>query len=187
MDEGRQAAGAALANEILTHVLAGTKSFAEVMKEYIERGPEGVSWLCFLGGFATCILGVLGVFNVFAIVMEPLEYLVNAYQMMFGLTACVLEAPQDWVNKSQRLMKAQKFVYEFAKFLTTKGGRGLFYLFQGSLDLSLNSISLTLVVGCYMCVIGILCIAMQFGFKPDALFDQSAAAPRRADAYIHVT
>eukprot|EP00930_Biecheleria_cincta_P076922 TRINITY_DN64155_c0_g1_i1.p1 TRINITY_DN64155_c0_g1~~TRINITY_DN64155_c0_g1_i1.p1 ORF type:complete len:189 (-),score=32.89 TRINITY_DN64155_c0_g1_i1:30-596(-) len=188
MDEGRQAAAAALAKELTGHALAAGKDFTDTMTEYIQKGPDGVSWLCFLGGMATSVLGLLGLINIFDAVVEPLAYLVNIYQMFFGLTACVLEAPKDWIGKSQKLKRAQEFIHEFGRFLTTMGGRGLFYLFQGSLDISLNStISLTFPVGCYMCVLGVLCIAIQYGLKPDALFDRSAAVPTRNDDYIHVT
>lgn len=52
--------------------------------------------------------------------------------------------------------------YEYAKFLTLLWGRGLFYLFQGSLALVQFSL-LYAVVGVYMFVMGILCIAMWKG------------------------
>lgn len=122
MDEGRQAAAAALAKEFTGHAMSAGKDFAETVQEYIQKGPDGVSWLCFLGGMATSILGFLGFFDIFDAVVEPLAYLVNAYQMFFGLTACVLEAPKDWIDRSEKLKKAQEFIHEFARFLTTMGG-----------------------------------------------------------------
>mmetsp|Transcript_78585 Transcript_78585/g.138519 ORF Transcript_78585/g.138519 Transcript_78585/m.138519 type:complete len:191 (-) Transcript_78585:97-669(-) len=188
LNENQRSAAVSLAQEFSSNALTATKDMAIVMREYIQRGPEGVGWLCFVGGFATGVLGLLGFIDIFDLLLDPLEYLVNAYQMAFGLTVCVIEAPPEWVDKSEKLKKAQRFIREFAKFLTTFGGRGLFYLFQGSLDLALNSVSLTFFVGCYMCCMGVLCIAMQYGFKPDfSAFSRPASAPTRADDYIHVT
>ncbi|KAF4758490.1 hypothetical protein FOZ63_023997, partial [Perkinsus olseni] len=52
--------------------------------------------------------------------------------------------------------------YEHAKFLTLLWGRGLFYLFQGSLALVQFTL-LYAIVGVYMVVMGVLCIAMWKG------------------------
>ncbi|KAF4728655.1 hypothetical protein FOZ62_016965, partial [Perkinsus olseni] len=56
--------------------------------------------------------------------------------------------------------------YEHAKFLTLLWGRGLFYLFQGSLALVQFTL-LYAIVGVYMVVMGVLCIAMWKGYQPD--------------------
>merc|ERR1712222_213065 len=116
--------------------------------------------------------------NIFDVLFEPLEYLISMYQLMFGLGTCIIEAPQEW--GSNNVAKIQKFIHEHAKFLTTFGGRGLFYLFQGSLVLSLGDMFLSIVIGCYMFLLGVVCIAMQYGFLKDARGDH------RGD-YIHVT
>eukprot|EP00933_Yihiella_yeosuensis_P028319 TRINITY_DN22133_c0_g3_i1.p1 TRINITY_DN22133_c0_g3~~TRINITY_DN22133_c0_g3_i1.p1 ORF type:complete len:197 (-),score=42.96 TRINITY_DN22133_c0_g3_i1:170-760(-) len=167
-NENQKAAAVALAKEIGSNALTAAGDISSVMKNYIQRGPEGVGWLCFIGGLITCLFGFLGLFDIFGVLVDPLEYVINAYQMAFGFTVCVIEAPQEWVEKSPRLEKAQKFIFEFAKFLTTFGGRGAFYLFQGSLALSITSMaSLSFILGFYMSGLGVLCIAMQYGFKPD--------------------
>lgn len=149
-----------------------------------------MSWLCFVGGFMTFVFGAIGMVNIFGALFAPLYYLVNAFQMLFGLATCIIEAPGEWVHKSPQLKKAQGFIYEFSKFLTTFGGRGLFYLFQGSLAISLTGMSLQFLLGCYMFFVGALCIATQFGVGPEPMSGgppeghHSAAASR--GAYIKI-
>ncbi|CAK9104262.1 unnamed protein product [Durusdinium trenchii] len=166
MDESQANVAFTLAKEFSTSALTTTMDMAGKVKDYIQRGPEGVGYLCFVGGAASVFLGLLGFLDIAGILMSPLQYLVNAYQTGFGLVVCVLEAPPEWLSNA-RLAKAQRFIHEFAKFLTTFGGRGLFYLFQGSLDLSLDTYSLTWLVGCYMCCMGGVCIGMQYGLLPE--------------------
>merc|ERR1719277_2009459 len=120
-----------------------------------------------MGGLVTFAFGVLGFIDIFDAVLDPLYYLVNAYQMLFGLATCIIEAPREWVREHAKLQRAQAFIYDFAKFLTTFGGRGLFYLFQGSLALSLTGISLQFLLGCYMVFLGLICIAAQYGLRMD--------------------
>eukprot|EP00435_Cladocopium_sp_Y103_P064151 s469_g25.t2 len=170
--------------ELSASALTTTMDMAGKVKEYIQRGPEGVGWLCFVGGAASVFLGLLGFLDIAGILMSPLQYLVNAYQTGFGLVVCVLEAPPEWLGSNARLEKAQRFIHEFAKFLTTFGGRGLFYLFQGSIDLSLDTYSLTFLVGCYMCCMGGVCIGMQYGLLPEYHRDRD---PVQANDYIHIT
>jgi hypothetical protein len=70
------------------------------------------------------------------------------------------------------LVTAQTFIKTHAKFLTTEGGRGIFYLFQGSIMMVLEkfSIELSLFLAIYMFFLGTLLIAMQYGFDPAPWF-----------------
>merc|ERR1712129_76980 len=107
--------------------------------------------MCFMGGAVTIVLGMAGLLNVFAAIIEPLTYVINAYQLVFGIVTCIIEAPQHWTHNNPRgkLRRAQGFIYEFAKFLTLFGGRALFYLFQGSIAVTLPKAFLSLVLGFY--------------------------------------
>eukprot|EP00928_Gymnodinium_smaydae_P014751 TRINITY_DN15425_c0_g3_i1.p1 TRINITY_DN15425_c0_g3~~TRINITY_DN15425_c0_g3_i1.p1 ORF type:complete len:209 (+),score=37.69 TRINITY_DN15425_c0_g3_i1:53-628(+) len=182
----KQQAAVSLAKEAGTYAL----SAASTVHEYIKRGPEGVGWLCWLGGLLTFVFGILGVFNIFNVLVNPLGYVINIYQMAFGVATLLIEAPKDWVDRSMKLDNAQKFVHEFAHFLTTFGGRGLFYLFQGSLTLSAPELSFSFLLAIYMFGLGALCIAMQYGLDPAPVFAcfklDEPQAGHHGD-YIHVT
>eukprot|EP00929_Paragymnodinium_shiwhaense_P016280 TRINITY_DN124541_c0_g1_i1.p1 TRINITY_DN124541_c0_g1~~TRINITY_DN124541_c0_g1_i1.p1 ORF type:complete len:203 (-),score=48.94 TRINITY_DN124541_c0_g1_i1:103-711(-) len=166
--EWQKQAAMSLAREAGGYAAAATSDVTTMLKDYIQRGPQGVGWLCFVGGLVTFVFGMLGTIDIFAVISSPLTYLINVYQMAFGAGTCVIEAPEEWVPKYQRLQRMQAFTHRHAKFLTTFGGRGLFYIFQGSLALSLSGVmSLSGILAMYMFLLGVMCIMMQYGYKPD--------------------
>mmetsp|Transcript_32490 Transcript_32490/g.74241 ORF Transcript_32490/g.74241 Transcript_32490/m.74241 type:complete len:189 (+) Transcript_32490:92-658(+) len=158
---------AAAAQVGLGSALDSAQSAGALLHEYIRRGPDGIAWLCWLGGFATFLLGLLSLTNIFELILSPLGYLISVYQMVFGLTTMVIEAPESWTENNSKLLQAQEFTHEYLKFLTVIGGRGGFYIFQGSLSLDLSGMSIFSIVALYMFAMGILCIAMQFGLIPN--------------------
>mmetsp|Transcript_21234 Transcript_21234/g.59328 ORF Transcript_21234/g.59328 Transcript_21234/m.59328 type:complete len:199 (-) Transcript_21234:183-779(-) len=187
----KKQAAYSLAREAGSYAFSAASDIKDLVKEYIQRGPEGVGWLCFVGGMMTIVFGLFGSMDVVTAVTSPLAYFINIYQIMFGIATCFIEAPEDWVRKSQRLQQTQAFFHEFARFLTTFGGRGLFYLFQGTLAMSMTTVSLSYVLALYMFVLGALCIAMQYGFEPNFSFLRpgvdNAHCNARSGDYIHIT
>merc|ERR1719161_1512473 len=110
------------------------------LHRYIQEGPAGVSVLCFLGRLATSIIGLLGLFSIFSAVLSPFEYILNAYLTFFGVVSVLLEADVEKLSKLQVANKLapwlqhyQGKVFEYAKILTELRGRGLFYIFIGTL------------------------------------------------------
>lgn len=175
-----------MAQETMGTALDGAHNSFLLLKEHVQRGPDGISWLCFVGGLATTVLGILGFFSFFAAVMEPVDYSMHLFEASFGVTTCVLEAPAKWVEKMEKLERAQKFIEEFAKFLTTLGGRGLFYLFQGSLTFATEPLSVTTALSIYMCGCGVVCIGMQYGFVFPGNERQKSFKTQVYGDYIHI-
>merc|ERR1712216_125172 len=69
-------------------------------------------------------------FGIFAIGAEgPVDYLINFYQLLFGIVVCLLEASDDLRASSPHLTLATAKVHEHAYFLTLLAGRGAFYIF----------------------------------------------------------
>jgi hypothetical protein len=148
-----------------------------------DHGPTNiVTYMCFFGGVLNIMYNFFFIIDAFDALYQPITYVVCAYQLVFGLISCMIEAPEEWLQRTQTQSVAtiQQRIHESAMFLTTKGGRGLFYAFQGSLLLSLNGMFLSTALGLYMILLGIVLIAMQYGF----LATKSEAVSR--GDYIHV-
>eukprot|EP00927_Polykrikos_kofoidii_P040008 TRINITY_DN34284_c0_g1_i2.p1 TRINITY_DN34284_c0_g1~~TRINITY_DN34284_c0_g1_i2.p1 ORF type:complete len:132 (-),score=5.37 TRINITY_DN34284_c0_g1_i2:83-478(-) len=93
-----------------------------VARVYLERGPDCLCWLCFGSGACVTMVGLVGFLNLLKLHRHPLVYAVHSYQVLFGLLTCILEAPEDPHRPSEQLVAAHRFIYNFAKFLTTFGG-----------------------------------------------------------------
>merc|ERR1712232_107293 len=108
--------------------------------------------------------GILGVLDVFQVFEHSVYYLVNCYQVFFGLVTCLTELHQDVSpDMYAAFFKLQKVMHEWAKGLTTLWGRGLFHIFQGTLAmLSSGSLDLGILIGLYMVVMGVVYIWLYF-------------------------
>lgn len=147
-------------------------AYSELHK-YIQEGPAGVSILCFLGGVATTIVGILGLLSIFSIILSPFHYILNAYLTLFGVVAVLLEADVDRLQKTAVANKIAPLVQEYqmkvfveAKFLTELRGRGFFYLFVGTLAISQCLFCLLFICGAWNLLMGVLCLLMSFGVNP---------------------
>lgn len=142
------------------------------LREYVQGGPAGVSILCFMGGGVTCVVGLLGLLNLGAL-FTPFHYVLNLYLTGFGFISILLEADPERlgelavIGKLAPLVQSyQKEVFERAKFLTELRGRGLFYLFVGTLAGSQCLVCLTFLCGLWNVLMGVLCLMMSFGINP---------------------
>jgi hypothetical protein len=128
----------------------------------VQKGGAGVSMLAFCGGAALVVIGVWGLLGGQGLV----EYVIDVYQIGFGIVMCLLEMQSKWFQDYPKLSAYYTKVAEHAKFLTLLIGRGFFYLFLGSLTCSVAWTSPLdipqMLVGFYILLIGILCIGMHF-------------------------
>jgi len=144
-------------------------------QEYIQQGPKGISMLCFFGGLATSVCGVLMITNVVGSVANPINYILNAYLLAFGCATFVLETDTDRVGMMPTpfdrlagpLTSAQAWLHQEVRLLTELRGRGLFYFYQGTLMVTQCVLCPLFLAGIYNGLMGVLCISMSFGLKPD--------------------
>lgn len=133
----------------------------------IEQGPTGVRVIAFAAGVASCanaVLFCLGVGHLVKIV----AYVVCVYQFAFSVTTMIFEAPPSVVENIPGITKYEDMLIEKAKFLSDVLGRGLFYIFQGSLWLCFSNIRdkfsfMDLIVGLFLVFVGFLHVAMHYG------------------------
>jgi len=144
-----------------------------IMKR-IEQGPTGVRVLAFVGGVASCVNALLSLLNILGIITHPVLYTVSAYQLFFSLTTMLFEAKPEWIVSIQEkcpiLMvdSYQDLLLENAKFLSLTGGRGLFYIFQGTMWLAFASLTnwINLALGLYLAFIGTIHVLMWYEIMP---------------------
>merc|ERR1711948_115842 len=112
----------------------------------------GVHLVCQLGGLAVVLNGVVGVLDIFDVFDHAIYYIMNLYAVFFGVVTCITEShPQN--NGAS--------VYESVKGFPMLVGRGLFYIFQGLLTIVSSSLlSVGIVIGTYMTVVGVICIGV---------------------------
>mmetsp|Transcript_45186 Transcript_45186/g.79553 ORF Transcript_45186/g.79553 Transcript_45186/m.79553 type:complete len:204 (+) Transcript_45186:124-735(+) len=168
-DYDMQDVGMTVARDALGRSMGHIQSSWELVSGYIKRGPDGVEWLCFIAGLASTVIGFISALGVLTVFNNPVGYMVGIYQFSMGIMTCIIEAPEEFLIRSQKLQRAQSFIHEFAKFLTTFGGRGVFYFLQGTVDFGNETLGIVeKILGGYMFFISLLCILMQFKLIPEA-------------------
>lgn len=177
-----------VAQDALGRGMNQVQSSWELVSSYIKRGPDGVEWLCFIAGLVSTVLGFVSALGILSVFKDPVDYMMGIYQFAMGIMTCILEAPEEFLVRSQKLQRAQSFIHEYCKFLTTFGGRGLFYFFQGVVDWSNSTAGIfEKILGGYMFFISALCVLMQFKLIPEAKVKKpSVSLPVDGD-YIHIT
>eukprot|EP00519_Triparma_laevis_P007495 CAMPEP_0182511752 /NCGR_PEP_ID=MMETSP1321-20130603/31002_1 /TAXON_ID=91990 /ORGANISM="Bolidomonas sp., Strain RCC1657" /LENGTH=271 /DNA_ID=CAMNT_0024718461 /DNA_START=33 /DNA_END=845 /DNA_ORIENTATION=+ len=112
-----------------------------------HKGPMTFRVLSFLGGLAMilqCSTGTFGKLFSFS----PLQALIEVYCLIFGVITVILEG-QEYAF----LRPFRTSVQSYCKLLTYTWGRGVFYMFSGSLMFSQFNL-FDMLIGGYMCFIG---------------------------------
>eukprot|EP00931_Biecheleriopsis_adriatica_P081396 TRINITY_DN54725_c0_g1_i1.p1 TRINITY_DN54725_c0_g1~~TRINITY_DN54725_c0_g1_i1.p1 ORF type:complete len:289 (-),score=61.71 TRINITY_DN54725_c0_g1_i1:47-874(-) len=133
----------------------------------IEKGEPGVRRIACTCGLVSAAWSFIGVVNVFNI-LTPIDYIVDMYLCIFGLTTAMFEASPRWVARCDLLKAYQDGLIDNAKFLCKCWGRGMFYIFQGSLWFGQCGIKtpLTLCLALMLCFVGVLNVMLFFGIAP---------------------
>mmetsp|Transcript_51506 Transcript_51506/g.137455 ORF Transcript_51506/g.137455 Transcript_51506/m.137455 type:complete len:248 (-) Transcript_51506:80-823(-) len=140
---------------------------------YVEQGPKSARVLAFAGGVFSIVCSVLSLLSVANIVFSPAKYVLAVYLALFSVTTMIFEVNPILVGKFPVLGTYQDLIIEKAKFMSEARGRGLFYVFQGSLWLSWSSLSELFTLdlfsllrgscGIYMILMGIIHILIHYG------------------------
>jgi len=152
----------------------------------IEQGPQGLRFLAFIAGVASCVNAALTVINPMNAIGGIMSYCLSVYQVIFALTTMLFEADPEWVQKlGPKANEYQDMLIKYFKFLTLSLGRGIFYIGQGMLWLSMSGLGnpIGLLIGLYLVFIGALTAAMHWGIMPQNL---AAKAREAAASYSSV-
>lgn len=131
----------------------------------IQQGPAGVRFFSFIGGVGSAVVAVLAMINPLKLIFGPVIYVLSGYQLLFSLTTIIFEMPPEWITKVPGVTAYQDMLMDKAKFLTETLGRGLFYVFQGTLWLCFASLQDwdKLLCGLWMVFVGALNIMIHYG------------------------
>jgi hypothetical protein len=146
----------------------------------VQKGPAGVTLLAFGGGAALTFIGIWTFFTIVSIGIT--DWLINCFQILFGIFMMLIEAQGDWLDRlSPKAVEFQAKLGEYAKFLTLLLGRGIFYIFLGSLTMTTGLSEpldvMETLIGVYVMFIGIICIGMHT--NPQAVQSASAGLASR--------
>lgn len=153
--------------------------------EVINQGSPTVRILAFVGGVGCIVMSVLPCINPVELFMHPVMWVIHTYQLLFAFSTLIFEAKPEWVRWLKMIDNYKALLIENGKFLAKALGRGLFYIFQGTLWLVLGYSApapttgekppsglakfyhfLSLVLGLYMCLIGGAHVLMHWGVMP---------------------
>lgn len=123
--------------------------------ERVNKGDHYISFLCLLGGVALSITGIMGLLKV----QWPWQILIQLYLVVGGLLTVFIEIRPycfqiccNWFNKRLEF---------WIRCLARMWGRGLFYMFLGSINFAQKDASwFDWIVGIYMLVVGTLCFCL---------------------------
>jgi len=115
---------------------------------------------------AACMVIATSVITMLELLMEfaPFQFISQVYLVMFGILMLIL----DWPFQEHTMRPHRVHIYKFLLFMTRFVGRGVWYLFLGTMvfaslwDLDVSPF-LGIVLGGYICVLGI--VAIVFGLK----------------------
>jgi hypothetical protein len=132
IQEAAWSAGAAAAGGMASASLALAKSDMLEVKAYVQENHGSVKVLCFCIALALFLCSALGVLSIFQAVFKPFQYLLSIYNMFFALAIVIMDGKPEWYT---RWYDVQKRLFQAAPILASQTGRGLFYLYVGSLNL----------------------------------------------------
>merc|ERR1711920_350936 len=135
------------------------------VRDAMDEVPPNVKVrvMCQVGGAAIVLNGLFGVVDVSEAIDHAIYYIVNLYAVCFGLVTVIAEChPENGTPALyEKVKRVQQWIYDWFRALTTMLGRGLFYIFQGSLAIASSSVmSAGLVIGVYMILAGVVCIVL---------------------------
>jgi len=143
--------GGSLAGSVVDQVRITVDKGITEIRGHMQNTSSTVRAGSFLGGLGIVFVALLSLLNVFRIAYDGVDYLVNMYQLFFGLITIFLEGKREWPG----VAKIQELIYREAHFLSLVNGRALFYLFEGSLFIIQMQV-LQIVAGAYMAILGVL-------------------------------
>jgi len=129
---------------------------------YIELGSTPVRFCASLAGLISAVRACGYLLNPLGLVTYSVGYVLAAYQLLFSITTVLFEVKIEWVQSLGALDSYQNTLIEKAKFTSEIVGRGLFFLFQGTLWLCFGSHWSDWWCGASMVFVGVMFLLVHY-------------------------
>lgn len=127
---------------------------AKELRVMAREGDFSIRIFALLGGLAMCIVSIIGFVNTI-LHFHFVSAFVEVYTFFLGIVVILLEGTNMPFIKTSVREKVSKY----ALFLNFVWGRGILFFVAGTLELTQTGLA-DLIVGTYMCLIGIVYIAV---------------------------
>lgn len=129
-----------------------------VLRDELE-GPKPLRAIATICGLAMAAAAGLQLINIPRAITHPAEYAVEANMLLFGLSVVLIESK----TLSHKDRQRKSFIHQWFPFLSIVGGKGLAYIFFGSLGLSFGlKQMLSFATGGAMTLMGVIYCLIQF-------------------------
>ncbi|CAK0894671.1 unnamed protein product [Prorocentrum cordatum] len=142
----------------------------------IEQAPGMVRFVAFVAGCACIFFALLRLVSFFSM-LDPVTYILQVYILIFASVTMLFEASPDVIEMLGPFSKFQDLLIQNCPFLTTAFGRGLFYIFQGTLWFSLGNVNLLeCVAALSLSAVGAIHIMVHYGCIPETTAEKTIGA-----------
>merc|ERR1712039_14933 len=136
----------------------------------------GRSMAFFVCGGCT-FFSIFRVINLFSL-YRPVTYILGFYLGLFALTTLLFEAQPHHIEVFPPASGYQDMLIQYCPFLTLALGRGLFYMFQGSLWLSLTDLgNFEEICAVAISLVGFLHILLHYGILSEYVVEKAMKVP----------
>jgi len=130
-----------------------TKDTAIEIKKQAQDGDQSLRFLAFVGGLACTVVGLIAMVSRFT-TFDIVGSIIDFYLIVLGIIVIILEG-KNMILPKQFVAR----IHKYALFLKFLWGRGVLYFICGTLFLYQFDL-LNLIVGLYMCFVGVLYIVI---------------------------
>merc|ERR1712183_864840 len=136
------------------------------LQECVQKGPEGVRVLAFIGGCVQCGYYFLCCWNILMLIYNPFRYFTDVTLVVFSWVIIVWEASDEILQDWRSLQIYQSWVAEYCKILALPWFLGSFYLYLGCQQILMSNVTISFPVlfGLYFCFLGVVNLALHFGY-----------------------
>jgi hypothetical protein len=117
---------------------AGKKATAGFgqLSQFVRENNWSIRGLSFIGSLAMIVISALKIVNVFEVLTDTFDYIVNVYSFLFAFVMLVVEAKDEWPF----ILSWRTKVFSNFGFLRTNLGRGLFEIFIGGIWITTSTL-----------------------------------------------